>query len=213
MKTIHVTETPTSFFLRADDLRAAFQCISTEQNRYYMGGVFIDTTDKKLVGLDGHQMLTIEMPEGCFVGPDCLTQPDGFIMHCDATDKAFKVKTVPHGDLWVYGDTATGILQFVAEHSTCPDGQLYQRVGVLEFTVIDGTFPDWRRVVPKGDGTGGTICYNPTVMAKLIKAADVIDKGRAIRITSGAGTGDPIKVEFAASHRMLGTLMPHKWVR
>ena len=39
MKTITPALTPTTFFLRADDLRAAFQCISTEQTRYYLGGV------------------------------------------------------------------------------------------------------------------------------------------------------------------------------
>ena len=44
MKTITPTLTPTTFFLPADDLRAAFQCISTEQTRYYLGGVLIGLT-------------------------------------------------------------------------------------------------------------------------------------------------------------------------
>ena len=42
MKTITPTLTPTTFFLPADDLRAAFQCIGTEQTRYYLGGVLIE---------------------------------------------------------------------------------------------------------------------------------------------------------------------------
>ena len=41
MKTITPTPTATTFFLPADDLRAAFQCISTEQTRYYLYGVLI----------------------------------------------------------------------------------------------------------------------------------------------------------------------------
>ena len=57
MKTITPTPTPTTFFLPADDLRAAFQCISTEQTRYCLGGVFVEADN--LVALDGHQMLTI----------------------------------------------------------------------------------------------------------------------------------------------------------
>ena len=94
MKTITPALTPTTFFLRADDLRAAFQCISTTS--YYLNGVFVESD--KLVALDGHQMLTIELPDGCHVGTECFTQgidaPEGagFILSCDATDKAFKAK-------------------------------------------------------------------------------------------------------------------------
>ena len=209
MKTITPTLTPTTFFLPADDLRAASQCISATS--YYLGGVFVEAD--KLVALDGHQMLTIELPDGCHVGTECFTQgmdaPEGagFILSCDATDKAFKAKA-SGGDLWVYGDIETGILQFVINHGE--GGEMY-RVGVLEFTVIDGTYPDWRRMVAKGDGGANSVCYDPAVLAKLIKAADVIDKGKGIRLTSGATQGDPIRVDFVASGRLRGTLMPVRW--
>ena len=220
MKTITPTPTPTTFFLPADDLRAAFQCISTEQTRNYLCGVLIEAD--KLVALDGHQMLTIELPDGCHVGTECFTQgmdaprmpgatgtPEGagFILSCDATDKAFKSKA-SGGDLWVYGDIETGILQFVINHGA--GGEMF-RTGVLEFTRIDGTYPDWRRVVAKGDGGTNSVCYNPTVLAKLIKAADVIEKGKGIRLTSGATPGDSIRVDFKGLDRLRGTLCPVRW--
>jgi len=47
--------------------------------------------------------------------------------------------------------------------------------------------------------------------ARLVKAADVIDKGRGIRLTSGATPGDSIRVDFAASARLHGTLYPVRW--
>jgi hypothetical protein len=209
MKTITPTLTPTTFFLPADDLRAAFQCISTGQTRYYLGGVFVEADN--LVALDGDQMLTIELPDGCHVGTECFTQgmdaPEGagFILSCDATDKAFKAKA-SGGDLWVYGDTTTGILQFVINHGK---GGEMCRTGVLEFTRLDGTYPEWRRVVAKGGGGAASLCYDPAVLGKLIKAADVIDKGRGIRLTGGEG--DPIRVDFVASPRLRGTLMPMRW--
>jgi len=214
MKTITPTPTPTTFFLPADDLRAAFQCIGTEQTRKYLGGVFVEAG--KLIALDGYQMLTIELPDGCHVGTECFTQDmdaprmpgAGFILSCDATDKAFKAKA-SGGDLWVYGDTTTGILQFVINH--VKGGEMY-RVGVLEFTRIGGTYPEWRRVVAKGDGVAASLCYDPAVLGKLIKAADVIDKGRGIRLTGGEGEGDPIRVDFVASPRLRGTLMPMRWM-
>ena len=220
MKTITPTPTPTTFFLPADDLRAAFQCISTEQTRYYLGGVFVEADN--LVALDGYQMLTIELPDGCHVGTECFTQgmdaprmpgatctPQGagFILSCDATDKAFKAKA-SGGDLWVYGDIETGILQFVINHG---EGGEMARVGVLEFSVIDGTYPDWLRVVAQGDGGATSLCYDPAVLGKLIKAADVIEKGRAVRLTGGSLEGGPIRVDFMASARLRGTLTPMWW--
>ena len=216
MKTITPTLTPTTFFLPADDLRAAFQCISTEQTRYYLYGVLIEAD--RLVALDGHQMIVIDLPGGHHVGKECFTQNTsgplphidraGFILSCDATDKAFKAKA-SGGDLWVYGDTTTGILQFVINHG---EGGEMSRVGVLEFTRIDGTYPEWRRMVAKGGGGAASLCYDPAVLGKLIKAADVIDKGRPIRLTGGEGAGDPIRVDFVASARLRGTLMPMRWM-
>jgi len=208
MKTITPTPTPTTFFLPADDLRAALHCVSATS--YYLNGVFVESDN--LVATDGHQMLTIELPDGCHVGTECFTQgmdaPEGagFILSCDATNKAFKAKAAVSRDLWVYGDIETGILQFVINHK---EGGEMSRVGVLEFTRIDGTYPEWRRVVAKGDGGDASLCYDPAVLAKLIKAADVIDKGRPIRLTGGGG--DPIRVDFVASPRLRGTLMPIRW--
>jgi hypothetical protein len=220
MKTITPKPTPTTFFLPADDLRAAFQCIDTNLTRYYLGGVLIEAD--KLVALDGHQMLTIELPDGCHVGTECFTQGidaprmpgatgtpagAGFILSCDATDKAFK-SGGKVGELWVYGDIETGILQFVINHGK---GGEMSRTGVLEFTRIDGTYPDWRRVVAEGYGGAASLCYDPAVLGKMIKAADVIDKGKGIRLTGGATQGDPIRVDFVASGRLRGTIMPVRW--
>ena len=220
MKTLTPTPTPTTFFLPADDLRAAFQCAGTEETRYYLCGVLVEAD--KLVATDGHQLLRIDLPGGSHVGAECFTQgmgaprmpgatgtPEGagFILACDATDKAFKVKP-SGGELWVYGDTATGILQFVINHGK--DGEM-ARVGVLEFTAIDGTFPDWRRVVARGEGGTSIMSYAPAVLAKLVKAADALEKGRPVQMTSGATRGDPIRVEFKGLDRLHGTIMPVRW--
>jgi len=218
MKTVIPIPTPTTFFLPADDLRAALQCVGTEATRYYLTGVFVEAD--KLIGLDGHQMLTIDLPGGHHVGAGCFTQGTdgpqipgvasdgaGFILSCDAADKAFKAKA-SGGDLWVYGDTVTGIMQFLVNHGKGGD---LTRAGVLEFSVIDGTFPEWRRVVARGDGGAHSLCYDPAVLAKLIKAGDVIDKGRVIRLTGGPSRGDPIRVDFKASDRLRGTIMPMHW--
>ena len=94
MKTVIPAPTPTTFFLPADDLRAALQCVSTGATQYYLKGVFVEAN--KLIGLDGQQMITIDLPGGHHVGAGCFTQGTvasdgaGFILSCDAADKAFK---------------------------------------------------------------------------------------------------------------------------
>lgn len=207
MKTVKIERTATTFFLPADDIRAAFQCASTEQTRYYLRGVFVDWADVaiKLVGLDRHVMVAIEALDAAFVGEDCATQESGFILSTDVTDKAFKAKSSA-GDIWVYGDTATGILQFVAYNAgdTCP------RVGVCEFEQIDGTFSDWRRVIAKKE-VGGPCAFDPKVFQKLVKASDVIEPKKAVKIWPGAEEGALMAVEFKASDRMSGTLMGYRW--
>ena len=63
----------------------------------------------------------------------------------------------------------------------------------------------------KGDGSAASLCYDPAVLARLIKAADVINKGKGIQLTSGATQGDPIRVDFVASPRLRGTLYSMRW--
>lgn len=215
-RTISTPHTPTSFFLPADDLRAALQCTSIGQTRYYLNGVFC--TRQELVALDGHQMLQIAMPETIHIGAECDTQEGdvpgagGFILQADATDKAWKARTA--GELWVYGDVTTGLLQFVDRDGPYTPGEPCRRVGVVEFTVIDGTFPDYRRVIAQGGGDCGTACYDPAVMQKLHKGASVLSDrrgGPAVRITTGKTIGDTLLVEFKGLPQLRGTLMPYRW--
>lgn len=218
MRLIHIEHTPTTFFLPADHLRAAFQCVSSEETRYYLRGVFVHQSDTgpKLVALDGHQMLIVALYDSVHIGAECATQDGGFILATDMTDKAFKTKTCG-GDLWVYGDTTTGLLQFVSwDGKPVMPGKPLElaRQAVCEFSQIDGTFPDYARVIAKGDGTSGAMTYDSSVMDKLVKAARVLHDGRTgpgMRLTSGATDGDPIQVEFVGLPRLLGTVMPMRW--
>ena len=64
-------------------------------------------------------------------------------------------------------------------------------------------------MVAKSDGGAASLCYEPAVLARLVKAADVIEQGKGIRLTGGVG--DPIRVDFVASPRLRGTLLPMRW--
>ena len=206
MKIVEINNTPTTFLLPANDLRAALQCVSADSARPYLCGVLL--AEETIVALDGHILLTISLEVGSHIGEEVHTKEGGFLLSCDASDKGFRVKS-PHGSaVWVYGDMQTGILEFVTEPAD--DGEAV-RLGVAQFDVLDAQFPDWPRVIAKGDGGTGFLAYRPDVLGKLIKAADVIDKGRAVRLTGGKLPSDPIRVDFKASERLRGSLMPVRW--
>ena len=200
------TGKPTTFFIPADDLRSAFQCASgTLEGGYGMGGVLIDD-DCTLVATDAKILVTITPLDGSFKGSDCLRDGDcKYAMQCDSNDKAFRYKP-KRGSLWVYGDIETGLLQFLVYDGQ--DGDL-ERVGVCTFSVSDRQFPDCRHLLNDASKQAGiaSIVLNPSLLAKLTKAADILEKGKNIGMST-AGEGKPVLVKFGASPRMIGLIMP-----
>lgn len=162
-KTVNIEQTPTSFFLPVDDLRMAFACVLKDRTRFYICGLFIDTANRELIALDGIQLLTVNLS-------------------CDTADKAFKARA-SGGDLWVYGDTKTGILQLVARFA-----------GNTEYVGID---------CPR--------CYNPALLTGLIEAG--ANKGRAIKLTGSTIPDGLIGMKFADVSQMSGRPMPVPWRR
>ena len=220
MKKVTIERTETTFLLPADDIRAAWPTVSTEQTRYYLQGVYVERGESgevTLVSTDGHALIKIDGAPMFHLGTECTTQEcsgrTGMILKLDPTEKAFKAKAT--GDLWVYGDIKTGILQFLDVTGDLPaEGGAYERLGVCEFERIDGTFPDWTRVMPPENETCGAPAFNPDVLAKFTKARAVYKARRrvgAMRLTTSGETGAPIKVEIADCPRFTGVLMPMKF--
>jgi DNA polymerase-3 subunit beta len=135
----------TTITVNADMLRAALLCTSAEETRYYLNGVFVDPAGK-LVSTDGHRM---------FVGAIDLASDNtddnpapgsftGWIICRDVLKRALAGHKLP---------TIT----------IAPD-----RVGDIACKPIDGTFPDWRRVVPS-EITGTVAQFNPAYVADMGK--------------------------------------------
>lgn len=129
-------ELPASVLLAA--LSPLLHCISTEAARYYLNGVFIhghqasatDTPTLRLVATDGHRMGRYDLPQAWQAG--CLILPR-------------KAAEVLAKLLKGSGDAPVQI-------STAADGKLrmhFEGPGwMLESKAIDGTFPDYTRVLP-----------------------------------------------------------------
>jgi len=136
---------PTSFELPARQLaelidRTRF-AISTEETRYYLNGIFLHVTDEdepvlKAAATDGHRLarFTLARPEGAEGMPDVIVprKAVGELRKLleEAMDGAVQI------------DLSTSKIRFTLGG----EGGV-----VLTSKLIDGTFPDYSRVIPTGN--------------------------------------------------------------
>ena len=131
---------PHKFALPAQTLRALIDrtrfAISTEETRYYLNGIYIHVTDSdgmkvlRAVATDGHRLARVEepLPEGAASMPGVIVPR----------------KTV--AELRKLLDDVTGDVDVALS-----DTRIQFRVGTILLTskLIDGTFPEYERVIPR----------------------------------------------------------------
>jgi DNA polymerase III subunit beta len=133
---------PTSFEIPAGTLaqlidRTRF-AISTEETRYYLNGIFIHVSDEELkaAATDGHRLarFTIARPDGAEGMPDVIVP-----RKCVAELRKLLEEAL---DTNVEVDLSASKIRFTlgGENGV-----------VLTSKLIDGTFPDYTRVIPTGN--------------------------------------------------------------
>ncbi len=162
-------ELPTQFELPAARLRAIIDktkfAISTEETRYYLNGIFLHVADDamKAAATDGHRLarVTIARPEGAQGMPDviiprkCVTELRKLL---DEVEGSVAVSL-----------SATKI-RFALGHA------------VLTSKLIDGTFPDYNRVIPTANDKLLTIDPK-SFMASVDRVATIAsEKTRAVKM-------------------------------
>ena len=173
-----------SIELNADILRAALICTSTEETRYYLNGVSIEPNvrDLRVVSTDGHRLFCARLK--------VVTAVERFLIPRDALARAlkgYKPKVLivsREGNLW--------------------------RAGDVVFAPIDGTFPDWRRVISKEiPDERKHADFNPAYLVDMVKIAAALDGKGSIPSVHAAG-GDPALVTFGAHEDCFAILMPRR---
>lgn len=107
--------------LATDLLKASLFCASSEETRYYLRGVFLSTSGH-MVTTDGHRMFVARLAER------------------------------PTADVIVPYDAVAAALKMAGARVREIEIDLAgNRIGQIQYTPVDGTFPDWRRVVPTGE--------------------------------------------------------------
>ncbi|MEE9434376.1 MAG: DNA polymerase III subunit beta [Sphingorhabdus sp.] len=135
-------ELPTSFELPAPSLIQIIDktrfAISTEETRYYLNGIFFHVTDDdqpvlKAAATDGHRLarVTLPRPDGADGMPDIIVP-----RKCIAEIRKLLDES---GDANIQIDLSASKIRFTFDNA------------ILTSKLIDGTFPDYNRVIPTGN--------------------------------------------------------------
>lgn len=174
----------TNITVNAAMLRAALLCASNEQTRYYLRGVYVDPKGY-LVSTDGHRMFVGTIDLAASEHNPAPSSFDGWIIPRDAIKRAL-----------------TGYKPDVIEISPT-------RCGDIACQPVDGSYPDWRRVVPS-EISGTTAQFNPAYVADMGKIGEMLTGKRKNGLPAHIHhNGDrPAGVTFPGVDDAFAVLMP-----
>jgi hypothetical protein len=167
---------------------AAYACVSTEQTRYYLQGVYVCPAPDPanagagvlMVATDGHRMALVHDANGRI--------DRGRILRLDPKSKALKpargeTGRILHIDAIERGRDAVARV-LLGHESDC------SQVDVLSVHEIDGAFPDWTRVLPEDPVEGIAVhsgnSFNPDYLAGFGKAFKALCGSSAFAIAQPA---------------------------
>lgn len=177
-------ESPLSFTMTRHDFNAGLQAVafamSKEETRYYLRGVFwhFDRDALHLVTTDGHRLAkhTMPMPAATGKAPEY-----GAILPAKAV--AFLE--------WATRDVRKaarfGIGESVRVYFTDSKACFSSRNFLVRSKLIDGTFPDYNRVIPADNDRRMTVDAGKLAKAVATVAKVSSERGRAVKLAIGDG--------------------------
>jgi DNA polymerase III subunit beta len=167
-----------TFSLSATDLRSLIDrtrfAISTEETRYYLNGIYLHATDSdgvdvlRTVATDGHRLARVELPL-----PDGAAGMPGIIVPRKAVTEVRKLIEEAEGEVTV----------------SLSDAKIRFSIGdtILTSKLIDGTFPDYERVIPTGNDK--VLEIDCKTLSKAVDRVSAIssEKSRSIKLNMEKG--------------------------
>ena len=130
--------------LKASDFLSIINCASTEEVRYYLQGVHL-SRDLKAVATDGH-LMGVRNTSGAFRSEsleECIIPA-----HKDLVKACKPHKTDPIDSRYIFVKEDNSI-EVALVDDTNDDLQACEVIaGFPTIKLIDGNYPDWRRVIP-----------------------------------------------------------------
>jgi DNA polymerase III subunit beta len=170
-----------SFKLVPGDLKRLIDktqfAISSEETRYYLNGIYLHTVDVdghimlRAVATDGHRLARVEVtaPKGALGMP-------GVIVPRKAVAEIQKL--VENLDQDIRIEISAAKARFTFGDRSASSGQV-----VLTSKLIDGTFPDYMRVIPSGNDKRLIVDRDPFKVAVDRVATISSERGRAVKLT------------------------------
>lgn len=166
-------ELATSFAVPAASLRALVDrtkfAMSTEETRYYLNGIYLHHAEQegvqvlRAVATDGHRLARFEMPL-----PEGATDMPGIIIPRKAIQELRKLSDDAADTIKI--SLSESKIRFEFDHI------------VLTSKLIDGKFPDYERVIPKGNDKI-VECDPKTFTSAIDRVSTISDgKSRAVKI-------------------------------
>jgi len=172
-------ELPHQFTVTAAELRGLIDrtrfAISTEETRYYLNGIYLHEADRdgtvllRAVATDGHRLASVEIPL-----PAGAEGMPGVIVPRKAVTELRKL----------IDESGDGVAVSLSESKI----RFAFDDAVLTSKLIDGTFPDYQRVIPEGNDK--VMEVDCGVFAEAVDRVSAIssEKSRAIKLSLDGGT-------------------------
>ena len=167
-----------SYQILRDDLKRLIDktrfAVSTEETRYYLNGLFLHCLAEdgsnylRAVATDGHRLALAEMP-----APEGAMGGAGVIIPRKTIDQARRLL-----------DDGTGYVDL-----TVSPAKIRFQFGNASLTskIIDGSFPDYGRVIPKGNDK--VMSVSAGILSKAVDRVSTIsaEKSRSVKMTIETG--------------------------
>lgn len=195
--------------------------ISSEETRYYLNGVHIEPHESGvgcyMVATDGHRMLVAYDRHG-------RCEKNAIVAVSKQQLAAMKFKRAKNQSgqvaaLAVDGNGSVSVHQRIyaakcmPENLPVPSAIIDDVTSVTNgSTIIDGTFPDWRNVLPKGDGEADVACFDGRYISDFgdisTGVAELFGSHNIMSIYSH-DAGSPALIRFGDAP-LFGVLMPRR---
>ncbi len=148
--------------------------ISTEETRYYLNGIYMHTLEAdgtavlRAVSTDGHRLARVEVP-----APAGSADMPGIIIPRKAVTEVQKLIEDPAAEVTI--ELSTSKIRFTF-------GSV-----VLTTKLIDGTFPDYARVIPAGNDKRLVVEKGPFAQAVDRVSTISSERGRAVKLALADG--------------------------
>ena len=191
----------------ADIFRRAWTCISKEDTRYYLNGVHIEphpSGGALLVATDGHKLVAIRDADGLVENGPAIVRVNKVTLSALKKPVApSRVKDEGEMEIFVHGSRLAVAPSKAAVFAAGDEGDILtivdqptQQVVAYQWcdSLIDGTFPDWKRLIPTENKEGHVPPFNPRQLAAVAEALGGPDGDALHLVATSTDDRDPFLV-------------------